>query len=69
MVPSILNDSTTFLLDFLCPGGRKIEDKLKEFEGKFGEDFKMVLESIFDEFWFDFGAKLESKLAENCFQI
>jgi hypothetical protein len=45
--------------------GRKIEDKLKELEGKFGEDFKMVLESIFDEFWSDFGAKLETKLAEN----
>jgi hypothetical protein len=49
-------------------GGWKIEEKLKEFEGGFCEDFKMVLESIFNEFWSDFGAKLETKLAENCFQ-
>ena len=60
-----LNNCIMLLLDFWCPGGRKIEDKLKEFEGKLGADFKMVLESIFNEFWSDFGAKLETKLAEN----
>ena len=49
--------------------GKENRSKLKEFEGKFGEDFKMVLVLIFNGFWFDFGTKLETKLVDNCFQI
>ena len=50
---------------FLMSGGWKIEEKWKDFEGNFSEDFKMVLESIFIGIWVDFRAKLDTTLREN----
>ena len=57
-----LNNIVLFFLDFGCREGWKIEEKLKKHERTFCTDFKMVLESIFNDFWSDFGTKLETKL-------
>jgi hypothetical protein len=36
----------------------------KEFEREFGDDFKMLLGSMFDGFWIDLGAKLQATWVE-----
>ena len=61
----ILSNRKTFLLYFECPWGWEIREQMKEFERKLGEDFEMILGSFFAEVWVGFGAKLETKLAEN----
>jgi hypothetical protein len=45
-------------------GAMENSKKNKEFEREFGDDFKMLLGSMFDGFWIDLGAKLQATWVE-----